>query len=123
MSFLARHWALVLASTWTLIMLTAFSVPGRDLPQVDVFSADKIVHFCLFVGFGILWMHALSPHLRRTAFWVLGTGLVFAVGTEFYQQMLPLNRTFDPGDILANAGGLTFATYVYHTWRTRRAKT
>ncbi len=116
--------ALLLAIIWTLVILAACSIPGKDLPAIDIFSIDKIAHFVVFAGFGWVWMWALkSPPPRRTAY-VLAFGLAYAALTEVYQGFLPFDRTPDPKDALANALGLLTAILIYRlTNRNRLSKT
>lgn len=110
-----------LAALWTVGIVAACSIPAASLtPLGPALSADKVIHFGLFVVFGVLWMRALGPSpkeetaLRRRALWVLGGGLLLAVGTEVYQHVLPLQRLGDPYDALANGAGLLVSVAGYH---------
>lgn len=110
-----RH---LLALAWTLAILAACSIPGRDIPSVGLMQFDKVVHFCMFAGFGGLWLWALRGPLATRRWWVLGTGVGYAIGTEIYQGFLPFDRTPDPYDALANLAGLIAAIVLYQA-RTR----
>ncbi len=103
----------LLAFVWTVGILAACSIPGRDLPKVDIVSFDKMAHFAVFAGFGWLWMRALRGPMPGRTWWVLATGLAYAVLTEIYQGFLPFERTPDPLDALANALGLLAAVLLY----------
>ena len=107
----------LIAVLWTLLILAACSLPGRDLPQVDMVSFDKAVHFIMFASFGGLWMRAFPG---RTV-WVLAAGLAFALFTEIYQGFLPFERTPDPYDALFNALGLCAAVVIYRLRHPRPA--
>ena len=107
----------MLAVAWTLLIVAACSIPGRDVPRVDVVSADKLAHFVLFAGLGGLWMRAFTAPLRRRAKWVVIGGLAFALLTEVYQGLLPFDRSPDPLDALADVAGLLFSTAVYYRWK------
>ncbi len=48
--------ALFFAGTWTLLILVACFLPGRDVPDVHIPFMDKWVHFVLFGGFSFLWL-------------------------------------------------------------------
>lgn len=111
-----------LAILWTLGILAACSIPGSDLPDIDIVSFDKFVHFVVFAGFGWLWMTALRGPLTHTTRWVLGAGIAYAVLTEIYQGLLPFERTPDPVDALANTVGLVIAILLYRFVHTRREK-
>lgn len=111
-----------LAVLWTVGMIVAFSIPPTTLPRVQpVLSIDKLVHFALFLGFGVLWMRVLCvPSTARLPdrLWTYGLrfgggGVCFAVGTELYQQVLPIRRVADPYDALANGAGLVAGIVLY----------
>jgi hypothetical protein len=110
-----------LALLWTGGIIVACSLPATSLSSVQpALSADKAIHFFLFAGFGLLWMRVLCPpsaatasRLRRYGIHLLGWGSLFAVGTEVYQHLLPIQRTGDPYDALADGGGLLAAVLLY----------
>lgn len=108
-----------LAVLWTLGIVAACTIPAASLsPIKPALSADKAIHFGLFAGFGVLWMRVLCPpgtgaSLRRHALRLLGWGSLFAVGTEVYQHLLPIQRRGDPYDALADGVGLLVAVVGY----------
>lgn len=106
--------ARLLALGWTLAILIGCSIPGDDLPSSILLSFDKLAHLLAFVGFGWLWLRAY-PDAART---ILIAGLLFAVGTEVYQHLMPIGRHFDPLDALADAVGLLLGLGV--AWRQTR---
>ena len=112
-----RH---LLALAWTLAILAACSIPGRDIPSVGIMQFDKVAHFGMFAGFGGVWLWALRGALAAKRWWVLGTGIAYAIGTEIYQGFLPFDRTPDPFDALANLAGLLTAIVLYQTCARRR---
>ena len=105
--------ARLIAIVWTLGILAACSIPGKDIPNINLFSFDKIAHFTVFAGFGWLWMRALTGPMNRRTAYVLGFGLAYAALTEVYQGLLPFNRTPDVHDALANTLGLLTAVLLY----------
>ncbi len=115
MTFTRAHF---LAIAWTLGILAACTIPGSDLPKINVVSFDKAAHFVVFAGFGWLWMWALRETPQKT--WrVLAGGFAYAVLTEIYQGLLPFDRTPDLMDALANALGVLAAVLVYRVWKGR----
>ncbi|MEZ4700648.1 MAG: VanZ family protein [Rhodothermales bacterium] len=113
--------ARLLAIGWTLGILLACSIPGNDIPKIDfdLLRPDKIVHFSLFLGFGWLWLSA-TPRTYRFRFpIVIGLGVLYAIGTEIYQGLLPWDRTPDVFDALANILGLSTAAGLFR-WQERR---
>ena len=112
------NWRLILAIIWTLIILGLCSIPGRDIPKVDVVQIDKFVHAFIFFVFGILWLRVQNSRPRY--FVVLTGGLIYAVFTEVYQGWLPWDRTPDPLDALANSVGIVLAIGIYWAMKRKR---
>ncbi|WP_263790570.1 hypothetical protein [Salinibacter sp.] len=122
----------LLATLWTVGILVALTFPTGSMPDAQATGLDKVVHAGLFAGFGILWLRGLCPpdterlsacFRRRGGMFFVG-GLLFAVGTEVYQHLLPVQRMADPYDVTADLLGFGVAFvgyYVYHVRRTDRA--
>lgn len=131
-SFDTRHY-LMAAGVWTAGIITALTIPSPGLPKVDPsLTLDKAAHFILFAGLAIFWMRALRPSdadservqwsvpWRRTLT-VFGGGVVFAIGSEFYQMILPFKRTADPYDAIADIAGLIAGLIAYLVYRKKTA--
>lgn len=114
-----------MAVLWTMGILVACSLPASSLSSIGpALSYDKIAHLGLFAVFGFLWMRAFFPPesdrswawLRRLSIRLLLLGGLFAIGTEVYQQVLPIQRLADPFDALADGIGLAagIGLYVLH---------
>ncbi|WP_342087506.1 VanZ family protein [Dyadobacter sp. OTU695] len=98
--FIAQHqWLIWL---WSFLILVACTWPGKDLPAAPVLGFDKIVHSGLFTVWAIL---ALIIYPEKSRF-VVGLGMAYGLGLEFYQQLLPFDRTFDWWDAVADAAGV-----------------
>jgi len=130
-SLRTAHYRL-LATLWTLGILVALALPAGNIPNTQATGFDKLVHAALFAGFGILWLRGLCPPgkrglgacFRRRGGLFFVVGILFAVGTELYQQLLPFERVADPYDVTADVVGFVVAFvgyYVYHVRRTDRA--
>ena len=100
------------ALAWMLIVLAALSIPGSTLPQVNFELADKMVHTACFFVLGLLWMRALNGSGWRRAAITLAIGVFFGVASEVYQDLMPINRLFDPFDAVADAVGVLLAVMV-----------
>jgi len=87
---------------WTLLILVACTWPGKDIPAAPVVGFDKLVHAGLFIVWTILWTLAY-PQKGRT---IVLVGMAYGLGLEFYQQLLPFDRTFDWWDAVADAVGV-----------------
>lgn len=122
----------LLAALWTVGILVALTVPTGSVPDTQATGLDKIVHAVLFAGFGLLWLRGVCPpgrsglracFRRRGGLFFVG-GILFAVGTEVYQHLLPIHRVADPYDVTADLFGFTVAFvsyYVYHVRQSDRA--
>ncbi|MEM8484196.1 MAG: VanZ family protein [Bacteroidota bacterium] len=108
-----RRYALAIG--WTLLILAGCSIPGNDIPDVgfDLFEQDKLIHFTFFLVYGLLWSRALPDTVPGKFAWVGISGILYGVGTEIYQGMLPWDRTPDPMDAMANMTGLLIAILYY----------
>ena len=91
-----------LAWFWTFLILTACTWPGKDIPAAPIVGFDKIVHAGLFSVWIILWLIAYP----KKALLLVITGMIYGLGLEFYQQLLPFDRTFDWWDAVADAVGV-----------------
>ncbi|PSL24372.1 VanZ family protein [Dyadobacter jiangsuensis] len=87
---------------WSFLILVACTWPGKDLPAAPVLGFDKIVHSGLFTVWAIL---ALIIYPEKSLL-VVGLGMAYGLGLEFYQQLLPFDRTFDWWDAVADAAGV-----------------
>ncbi|HLT48686.1 MAG TPA: VanZ family protein [Rubricoccaceae bacterium] len=112
-----RPAALPLALLWTLALVVGLSLPGDELPDLSVLSADKLLHAGAFFGLGVLWLWAYP----RAAGRILAAGLAFAVLSEVYQHLMPIDRLFSLYDALADAVGLALGLGAGTWWQRRRA--
>jgi len=111
-----RPAARALAPLWTLALAAGFALPADALPEAALFSADKLLHVGAFLDFGVLWLWAYP---RATARILIG-GLLFAVLSEVYQHVMPINRQFSLADALADALGLALGLAAGRWWQRRR---
>lgn len=106
---ISRRLIRVMAAGWTLAVILMLSIPGSELPDIPALGIDKLAHFVIFAILGVLWYFAFEGRFRRTAMVVLLAGIAFAGFGEVYQGLLPINRTPDIFDALANCLGVLFA--------------
>lgn len=110
-----------IAALWTIGIVIACSLPPSTLSAAEpTLGYDKLAHFGLFAGLGFLWFRGLcSPkgttrrHLWRMGRRLLLVGVLFAVGTEVYQEILPIERTAELYDALADSAGLVVGLGTY----------
>ncbi len=111
-----RRLLCAMAITWTVLILIGTLMPRRSMSGIDEKSGffleipyfDKIVHFSMFAGFGLLWGLTLSG-LRGRFWWVLVTGLALGALTELGQTLPIINRDGGWDDMAADALGIGVA--------------
>ncbi|MFP5043047.1 VanZ family protein [Parasediminibacterium sp. JCM 36343] len=97
-----------------LVTFYLFTLPGKDIPQVDWMEAidmDKIVHVSLFVTIICLWCFPFkkSPMpAKKKIIWfsfIAVLGVCYGVSIEYIQKYFIVGRSFDLYDILADSIG------------------
>ena len=98
------------ALLWAATIFVLSSIPGRSLPALPMWNADKLVHAAVYAVLGALcWRGARASFAPGTAQWrvvliaVLLTSL-YGIADEVHQMFVP-NRAPDPNDVLADAVG------------------
>jgi VanZ family protein len=110
------------ALVWTAAILIALGWPASGLPSIQIEHVDKIVHFGLFFVFAFLWMIALPLRPGPRTWVVLITGVLFAIGTELYQGIIPSDRSASLWDVVADVFGLCMGIMLYHILALRRLR-
>lgn len=89
-----------LAILWSIIMLIGCLTPHKDIPDQLATWNDKLLHVLIFAPFTLLWALAGFPLVR-----VLIAGVLFGALIEVLQYILPINRSADWIDLLADSIG------------------
>jgi VanZ family protein len=101
---------------WFIISTLLLTIPGSAFPQENWLGKiwfDKWVHigmFAIMVWLGCWAIHkkyTSAPKLRAAFMWVGLACLCYGIGMEFVQKYFIANRSFDAGDIVADAVGCT----------------
>lgn len=100
------------AAFWTILIVALCTLPGEDLPEIDVVNIDKLAHVVLFAVFGWLWIWS-SDRSRSAVVRVILSGLALAILTEIYQGILPFGRQPSVWDAVANATGLAAGVWSF----------
>jgi len=104
------------AICWLIISTVLLTIPGSSFPKKNWLGTiwiDKWVHIGIFTIMSVLWCRAiLQKHYEKkrlkNIFWGLGIiWLSYGIGMEFVQKYYIPNRSFDMGDIIADAAGCT----------------
>ena len=108
------------AISWFIISVVLLTIPGSAFPKenwLDKIWFDKWVHIGMFAIMVSLWCWAMlkiySANTRlRTVFILIGLlSLSYGVGMEFVQKYFINNRSFDEGDIIADAVGCSLGVF------------
>lgn len=92
---------------WMLFIFLLSSVPGRDIPKIQIPHLDKVFHFIEYSVLGVLMVRSLvrtRPGVPIPGSAVLAAVLVilFAFSDEWHQTFIP-GRSSEWGDIGVDA--------------------
>jgi len=102
------------AIIWFIITTILLTLPGSSFPKndwLDKIWADKWVHIGLFAIMVFLWcwsmlrIYPASKRLKIIFIRVSIAGLIYGIGMEFVQKYFIPLRSFEVGDIMADAAG------------------
>jgi VanZ family protein len=108
------------AITWFIISVVLLTIPGSAFPKenwLDKIWFDKWVHIGMFAAMVTLWcwamlkIYSISTRLRSIFIWIGLLSLIYGIGMEFVQKYFIPNRSFDEGDIIADAVGCTLGVF------------
>jgi VanZ family protein len=115
----------IYALFWLILSTVLLTLPGSAFPKENWLSKiwfDKWVHIGMFSIMVVLWCwfafeiagkkKRLLPFFIFIAFVFAGYGVVM----EFVQQNFVSNRSFDTGDIIADAVGC-IAGFLFSRWK------
>ncbi len=109
------------ALLWLVISTVLLLIPGSAFPKDDWLGKiwfDKWVHAGMFAVMVFLWCWSMTGHNTDASKWKTGFTLIailalaYGIGMEFAQKYFVANRSFDSGDILADAGGCILGWFV-----------
>jgi VanZ family protein len=96
------------AIAWLIICTVLLTLPGNDLPKEDWLDKiwfDKWVHIGLFAILTWLWCLAFRIQRKEISYIIGAACLCYGIIMEFVQRYYIPNRSFDTGDIAADAIG------------------
>lgn len=103
-----------LAIACSIVLFIGCALPGSGLPDMS-HGRDKWIHLAGFAPFGLLWSLA-----GRRAVWVIAAGFIFGFLIEVYQGVMPIGRSFDFFDALADTAGTVIGVAAF--WVLQRLK-
>lgn len=101
-----------------LLIFILSSIPGRDLPHLNVKLEDKFEHIIAYAVMGFLLARAVFYQTRFPG-WrnkyigvVLLIGILFGISDEFHQYFVP-GRLSDLMDLIADSIGIGLGLLVF----------
>jgi VanZ family protein len=104
---------------WMLLIIILSFLPGKELPEVNIFEFDKIVHFVfyfllfLFTAYGWRKQWQFARLQKIALAFVLVFCFLFGLSIEFGQAALTTDRHFDLHDVAANSMGALAALIIW----------
>lgn len=89
-------------------------LPGDDLPKedwLDAIHADKLVHIIFFAVLVYLFYQPFTNKKGKWLLVIVTSAFVYGVAIEFIQERWAVNRSFDIGDIAADATGCLLSCF------------
>lgn len=100
-----------LAIGWTIIMLIGCLTPHQEIPGPLISWNDKALHMLIFAPFSLLWIRA-GFRLNK----VVMAGFLFGAFIEALQYALPINRSAEWVDVLADCVGTLIGAGLALAW-------
>lgn len=103
------------AVAWTLLILFACFIPGKEIPDMKVPLADKWTHFLLFGGYSLLWCLAYPGAGMLRLLLIFGSGCILGWLVEELQGLLSfLGRSKDTMDAFADMLGALSGVLLFY---------
>lgn len=116
---------------WTAVILVLTLLPGNYIPRVgsfwNLFSPDKLIHIFLFSVLALLLFSGFfkqypGRNQRYITGMVLAFSILLAVLTELLQAMLPLGRSGNVYDTIADFAGISMGWLIFFQYRKKKQK-
>jgi VanZ family protein len=116
LSYLEKHTYLLYAALalLTIITLLLTLLPSEQLIDARVFRYDKLGHMLMFGSWTFLLglIQLVSNRKPLPLFTIFIAGSLFGITVEILQEVLPVDRSMDPYDALADIVGCLIAVLV-----------
>ena len=95
---------------WMVILAFLMLLPSKNIPDVKVFSYDKLGHLGVFAILFLLLAWGFTKQYKNEAgnkstYIALTISIVYSTALELLQKFIP-GRAFDLYDIIANSSGI-----------------
>jgi VanZ family protein len=101
---------------WLVVMSYLLFSPGSALPQtrmIDIPHSDKIIHYLMFLGFAVVWLHDSKNNSKFIIISVLISSICFAALSELVQHYFIIGRFGNIYDFLSDFFGLLSGIILY----------
>lgn len=118
---------LIAAILWAAIILVLTLTPGEHVPQVGVFSYDKLGHSIIFgiqsflIPFGLASHPKVSLSMKSILIISLIFTIIYGAGLEIMQHFIP-GRAMDYVDALANTLGAIVGIIAFYLLNKMKSK-
>lgn len=112
---------------WALLILILTLTPGKSIPDLELFSYDKLGHIGIFMiqayflVSGMNFDKKIKNTVTKNILWGLLITEIYGAAVEVGQHFIP-DRSMDIMDLLANSigvilGGVIFYTSIKLNWQ------
>jgi VanZ family protein len=101
---------------WFVIIIFASLTPSNKIPDFHLFPhADKLIHFCMYVGLSLLLIPALihDKNYKWSFFLAFLISVIIGILMEYFQNQLVIGRTAEFSDFIANLIGSIAGISIY----------
>jgi len=118
------------AILWALTIFVLSSIPGSSIPNISIFSQDKLLHAAVFFVLAALIYRSLTAQrrwptvARQAPLWTLAVASFYGISDEIH-QLFVTGRSSDYRDVIADVvGALAFLALILarEKLRTKRGR-
>lgn len=116
---------------WTVVILVLTLLPGNYIPRVgsfwNLFLPDKLIHIFLFSVLVVLLFSGFYKQYpgrgkRYITVKVLAFSIILAIISELLQALLPLGRSGNIYDIIADFAGIILGWLIFFQYLKKKQK-
>lgn len=90
----------------TLLAIIGSLLPPRHIEQITFSVSDKLIHGVYYFLLTLGWLHIFANHSSQKKIYVILSLLLMGALLEYLQALLPIGRSMDSYDLLANTIGI-----------------
>lgn len=113
LSYLEQHKTILYISLFllTVVTIALTLLPPSKIADTPIFQYDKLGHMLMFGSWTFLLglIQLVSDRRPLPLFAIFMAGSLFGITIEIFQEVLPVDRTMDPYDALADIAGCLIA--------------